>query len=63
VSRNCVKSWDIQLKRNTPDGIVLEDVVQAEIKNLDLERSGQRDLIRRHTQNITIEYVSLRDRP
>ncbi len=48
---------------NAPDGIVLENVVQAEIKNLDLERSGQRDLIRRQTQNITVEYVSLRDRP
>lgn len=48
---------------NAPDGIVLDHVEQAEIKNLDLDRSGRRSLIRRQTQNITVEYVSLSDRP
>lgn len=48
---------------NAPDGIVLDHVEQTQIKNLDLNRSGRRSLIRRQTQNITVEYVSLRDRP
>lgn len=41
------------------DGIVLENVVDAEIKNLDLEKSGRHSLILRKTQNIKVEYVSM----
>lgn len=41
------------------NGIVLENVVDARLKKLDLDRSGHRALIRRHTEDVKLEYVSL----
>lgn len=49
------------LAADAADGIVLENVAESEIKNLDLERSGEHGLIRRQTQNVLVEYVSLKD--
>ena len=41
------------------DGIVLENVAQAKLRNLDLDRSGRHALVRRQTDDIKVEYVSL----
>lgn len=41
------------------DGIVLENVLHAEIKNLDLEKSGNHSLILRKSEDIKSEYVSI----
>lgn len=46
------------------DSIVLENVAQAEIKNLDLDRSGRHGLIRRHTKSqiaLNEDWFTIRD--
>jgi glycosyltransferase Alg8 len=40
------------------DGIVLENVAQAKLRNLNLDRSGRHALVRRQTDDIKVEYVS-----
>jgi glycosyltransferase Alg8 len=43
----------------TVNGIVLENVVHSQIKNLDLEKSGRHPLLLRKTQDVKVEYVSM----
>ncbi|MEW5858992.1 MAG: glycosyltransferase [Cyanobacteriota bacterium] len=43
------------------NGIVLEKVVQASLKNLDLKKSGGHALVLHKTQDVTVEYVSMDD--
>lgn len=50
-----------QKAANVVDGIVLEKVVQASIRNLNLENSGRRSLVLRQTQQVKVEYVSMKE--
>ncbi len=43
------------------NGILLDKVVNGEIKNLDLKSNGGRSLVMRQTKNIKIEYVALNE--
>lgn len=46
----------------TINGIVLEKVVQASLKNLELKQSRGQSLVLHNTKDITVEYVSTDDR-
>ena len=46
---------------DSADGIVLEKVMQASIKNLNLENSGRHSLVLHQTQNVKVEYVAMKD--